>query len=127
MKAFNKGVIDRINDNGQNEELTEAANAFTKASVETKYSYNFSWLGGPIIQYSQDIVTMRELIWSIQPDLISKNEITQDGSLILSAYLLELNATCGGPQNAGVLEWTPQSVPTTARRSRHTPCLGTSR
>ena len=33
-------------------------------SVRHRYSYNFSWLGRPIIQYPQDIVAMQELIWS---------------------------------------------------------------
>ena len=103
MKAFNKEVNDRINDNGQNEELIEAAYAFNKASVAPKYSYNFSWLGRPIIQYPQDIVAMQQLIWSIQPDLIIETGIAHGGSLIFFASMLELNATCGGPQNAEVL------------------------
>jgi cephalosporin hydroxylase len=103
MKAFNREVSDRINDNGQNDELIEAAHAFTRASVEPKYSYNFSWLGRPIIQYPQDIIAMQELICSIQPDLIIETGIAHGGSLIFSASMLELNATCGGPQNAEVL------------------------
>ena len=103
MKAFKEEVSDRINGNGQNEELIEAAHAFTKGSTTPKYSYNFSWLGRPIIQYPQDIVAMQELIWSIQPDLIIETGIAHGGSLIFSASMLELNATCGGPQNAEVL------------------------
>ena len=35
-----------------------------------RYSYHFSWLGRPIIQYPQDIVAMQELIWKVKPDLI---------------------------------------------------------
>src|SRR5687767_15565115 len=102
MKAFKEEVSDRINDNGQNERLIEAAHAFTKASAAPKYSYNFSWLGRPIIQYPQDIVAMQELIWSIQPDLIIETGIAHGGSLIFSASMLELNAACGGPKNAEV-------------------------
>lgn len=67
------------------------------------YSYHFSWLGRPIIQYPQDIAAMQELIFSIQPDLIIETGIAHGGSLILYASLLELNALCGGPQNAHVL------------------------
>lgn len=67
------------------------------------YSYNFSWLGRPIIQYPQDIVAMQELIWSIQPDLIIETGIAHGGSLIFSASMLELNAACGGPQHARVV------------------------
>jgi cephalosporin hydroxylase len=74
-----------------------------KASTAPKYSYNFSWLGRPIIQYPQDIVAMQELIWSVQPDLIIETGIAHGGSLILSASMLELNAACGGHQDAEVV------------------------
>jgi cephalosporin hydroxylase len=103
MKAFDEEVSDRINDNGHNERLIEAAHAFTKASITSKYSYNFSWLGRPIIQYPQDIIAMQEIIWSIQPDLIIETGIAHGGSLIFSASMLELNAACGGPADAEVL------------------------
>jgi cephalosporin hydroxylase len=73
------------------------------ASTTPKYSYNFSWLGRPIIQYPQDILAMQEIIWSIQPDLIIETGIAHGGSLIFSASMLELNVACGGPQNAEVL------------------------
>jgi cephalosporin hydroxylase len=46
---------------------------------------------------------MQELIWSIKPDLIFETGIAHGGSLIFSASMLELNAACGGPQNAEVL------------------------
>ncbi len=37
------------------------------ASIAAEYSYNFSWLGRPIIQYPQDVVAMQELIWRCSP------------------------------------------------------------
>lgn len=83
--------------------LAHTAAIFMTASTTPKYSYNFSWLGRPIIQYPQDIVAMQEIIWSIQPDLIIETGIAHGGSLIFSASMLELNAACGGPQNAEVL------------------------
>jgi cephalosporin hydroxylase len=76
---------------------------FVIASLRDRYSYNFTWLGRPIIQYPQDIVAMQELIWSIQPDLIIETGIAHGGSLILSASMLELNAVCGGNPDATVL------------------------
>jgi len=90
MKAFDEEVSDRINDNGQNERLIEAAHAFTKASTTPKYSYNFSWLGRPIIQYPQDIIAMQEIVWDVKPDLIIETGIAHGGSLIYYASLLEL-------------------------------------
>lgn len=86
-----------------NSEIAQAAAAFMKASTEPKYSYNFSWMGRPVIQYPQDIVAMQELIWKVQPDLIIETGIAHGGSLIFSAAMLELNAACGGPADARVL------------------------
>ena len=51
-------------------QLRDAAAAFLRESILPKYSYNFSWLGRPIIQYPQDIIAMQELVWRIQPQLI---------------------------------------------------------
>lgn len=85
------------------ESMRAAAHSFMTASVAPKYSYNFSWLGRPIIQYPQDIVAMQELIWKTQPDLIIETGIAHGGSLIFSASMLELNAICGGNPEASVL------------------------
>ena len=103
MKTFEEEVGERIEANGRNGGFRASANAFVKASLTARYSYNFSWLGRPIIQYPQDIIAMQELIWSIQPDLIIETGIAHGGSLIFSASMLELNAACGGPQDAEVL------------------------
>ena len=64
--------------------------AWLEASVRHKYSYNFTWLGRPIIQYGEDVVAIQEIIWSVKPDLIVETGIAHGGSLILSASLLEL-------------------------------------
>ena len=55
-----------------------------------KYSYNFSWLGRPIIQFPQDIMAMQELIWQIKPELIIETGIAHGGSIIFYASMLEL-------------------------------------
>src|SRR3954466_2475452 len=103
MKPFDEEVAARISANRIDEPLKEAASGFMRASVDARYSYNFRWLGRPIIQYPQDIVAMQEIIWSVQPDLIIETGIAHGGSMIFSASMLELNAACGGPQDAGVL------------------------
>ena len=33
-----------------------------------KYTYNFSWLGRPIIQTPQDMIALQEIIWRTRPD-----------------------------------------------------------
>ena len=45
-----------------------SSKSFLRDSIESKYSYNFKWMGRPIIQYPQDIVAVQELIWDIKPD-----------------------------------------------------------
>jgi len=55
-----------------------------------KYSYNFTWMGRPIIRYPNDIVVFQEVVWRSKPDLIIETGIAHGGSLILSASLLEL-------------------------------------
>jgi cephalosporin hydroxylase len=59
-------------------------------SIDYRYSYNFTWLGRPIIQYPEDIVALQEVIWKVQPDLIVETGIAHGGSLIFSASLLKL-------------------------------------
>src|SRR5439155_26990414 len=55
-----------------------------------RYSYYFSWLGRPIIQFPQDILALQEIIWRVKPDLIVETGIAHGGSLVFSASILEL-------------------------------------
>ncbi|MGZ4846736.1 MAG: cephalosporin hydroxylase family protein [Halobacteriota archaeon] len=54
-----------------------------------RYSYNFSWLGRPIIQLPSDIIAMQEIIWGVKPDLIIETGIAHGGSLIFYASLID--------------------------------------
>jgi len=96
--AFEKEIEERVESYSKNEELKGSADAFMQASVEPKYSYNFSWLGRPIIQYPQDMIAMQEIIWEIKPDLIIETGIAHGGSLIFYASILELIASCTGDE-----------------------------
>lgn len=79
-----------INLNANNIELQNAKNNFNLASNKAKYSYNFSWMGRPIIAYPQDMIAMQEIIWDIKPDLIIEAGIAHGGSLVYYASLLDL-------------------------------------
>jgi len=103
MNSFEREVEERIAANGRNEGLCATAQSLMKASIPSGYSYNFSWLGRPIIQYPQDVVAMQEIMWTVQPDLVIETGIAHGGSLIFSASMLELNAACGGPPDAKVV------------------------
>lgn len=73
---------------GEDRALLELSNAWMVMAGEHRYSYHFSWLGRPIIQYPQDIVAMQELIWKVKPDLIIETGIAHGGSLVFSASML---------------------------------------
>ncbi|MBA3831425.1 MAG: cephalosporin hydroxylase family protein [Chthoniobacterales bacterium] len=71
-------------------ELQEMSRAWIAKSGEHRYTYNFTWLGRPIIQLPADIMALQEIIWRTRPDLIVETGIAHGGSLIFSASMLEL-------------------------------------
>lgn len=103
MNQFKKDVIARIVANGDDHQLAEAALNFMRTSVLANYSYNFTWLDRPIIQYPQDILAMQELIWLIKPDLIIETGIARGGSLIMSASMLAMLDMCEAIETKSVV------------------------
>ncbi len=89
-KTFKKRNRDHIKKLGQNKSLKKLSNKWMMESSLLEYSYHFSWLGRPIIQFPQDIIALQEIIWKIKPDLIIETGIARGGSLIFSASILEL-------------------------------------
>jgi len=84
--------------------MAEMAKIFMVESTQPKYSYNFSWMGRPIIQYPQDMVAMQELIWEVKPDLIIETGIAHGGSLIMNASLLAMLDYCDAVENGELLD-----------------------
>ncbi|OQA32757.1 MAG: Rhamnosyl O-methyltransferase precursor [Betaproteobacteria bacterium ADurb.Bin341] len=79
---------------GSSEEGKGLTRAWMNFAQAGKYSYQFDWLGRPIIQYPQDIVAMQELIWTVRPDLIIETGIAHGGSLVFSASMLAMLDLC---------------------------------
>jgi cephalosporin hydroxylase len=90
IEKFQLECKNNIEAQGKNEKLKVATAEFLKESIDSRYSYNFKWMGRPIIQYPQDMVIMQELIWDVKPDLIIETGIAHGGSLIFYASMLEL-------------------------------------
>jgi len=90
LKQFKKEVDNRIVKQDEDNKIQISAKKFFLDTLSHQYSYNFRWLGIPIIQYPQDIVAMQEIIWETQPDLIIETGIAHGGSLIFYASILEL-------------------------------------
>lgn len=87
-------VASNIRQLGADRDLLEKSMEWVRDSAKHNYSYNFSWLNRPIIQYPQDVVAMQELIWSVRPSLIIETGIAHGGSLIFSASMLALLDMC---------------------------------
>jgi len=104
MHDFEIEVASRVAALPANQMLQAATRDFLLTTIEARYSYNFAWLGRPIIQYPQDIVAMQEIIWQVKPDLIIETGIAHGGSLIMSASMLALLDYCEAIENGAVLD-----------------------
>lgn len=82
-----------------NKSLRTSAKEFMFETIKSRYSYNFSWMGRPVIQYPQDMVAMQEIIWSVKPDLVIETGIAHGGSLMMYASFMEMM----GMENGHVL------------------------
>jgi len=89
-KMFQNECNEQFENYKHDEKLQQSSKSFLENTIRTKYSYNFSWMGRPIIQYPQDIIAMQEIIWNVKPDLIIETGIAHGGSLIFYASMLEL-------------------------------------
>ncbi|BCF90131.1 MULTISPECIES: cephalosporin hydroxylase family protein [Paraburkholderia] len=104
MNTFEQEVRQRIDANGRDAALREVGLTFVRETTGPRYSYNFSWLGRPIIQYPQDMVAMQELIWEVRPDIIIETGIAHGGSLILSASMLAMLDLCDAIERGEMLD-----------------------
>lgn len=87
---FAQEKADRIRRLAADPDLRRASKDWIVDASAHKYSYNFQWLGRPIIQLPQDIVAMQEIVWQVKPELIIETGIAHGGSLVFYASLLEL-------------------------------------
>jgi len=81
---------DLIRKMGEDADMASHTRNWFNASCKYNYSYNFKWMGRPVIQFPQDIAATQEIIWDTRPDLIIETGIAHGGSLIFSASMLEL-------------------------------------
>ena len=70
--------------------VQQATIDWINAVAPHKYTYNFTWLGRPVIQFPQDLAALQEIIWSTCPDLIIETGIAHGGSLVFHASILHL-------------------------------------
>ena len=90
IEEFQKEKEENIRKQEADRDLQGLSNVWARETAPYKYTYNFSWLGRPIIQFPQDIIAMQEIIWNIKPQLIIETGIAHGGSLVFYASMLEL-------------------------------------
>lgn len=97
----------RVEDQGRTEEhplyskqgFELLSEQWLKVGWDQRYSYNFTWLGRPIIQLPEDMIRAQEVIHRVRPTVIIETGVAHGGSLIYYASLLKL---LGGGRIIGV-------------------------
>lgn len=90
IEKFEQERSENITKQGSDHDLKGLSNIWARETARYKYTYNFSWMGRPIIQFPQDIMAMQEIIWQVKPQLIIETGIAHGGSLIFYASMLEI-------------------------------------
>ena len=99
IKEFEQERGNNIASLGRDSDLKSFSTDWLARTLGHRYSYNFTSLGRPIIQYPQDMVAIQELIWQVRPDLIVETGIAHGGSLIQSASMLALLDYCDAAES----------------------------
>ena len=63
---------------------------WVKAGWASKFSYNFSWMGRPVIQLPEDLLMMQEVIYKVRPDVVIETGVAHGGSSVFYASLFEI-------------------------------------
>jgi cephalosporin hydroxylase len=75
---------------GSDEVLRQKSLDWMLHADKYKYTYNFSWMGRPIIKFPADMVIQQELMWRLKPDLVIETGIAHGGSIIFTSSMMEL-------------------------------------
>ena len=90
IKQFELERAEAIKEMGNDQELRQKSLDWMLHADKYKYTYNYSWMGRPIIKYPNDILILQEMIWNLKPDYIVETGIAHGGSIIFSSSMLEL-------------------------------------
>jgi len=86
---FNERKAD-IEAMGLDKELHQKSLDWMLHADRYKYTYNFTWMGRPIIKFPTDIVIQQEIMWKLRPDLVIETGIAHGGSIIFTASMMEM-------------------------------------
>ena len=89
-KIFEIQKKKRIKGYKKNKNFLRQTQKISNLFISNRYSYNFNWLGTPIIQNPSDLIVVQEVIYQIKPDLFIETGIARGGSLIFYSSILNL-------------------------------------
>ena len=75
---------------GSDPKLQADALSVLERSDRHGWSYTWSWLGLPVIQVPEDIVTMQQIVWETRPEVVIETGVARGGSVLLYASILEM-------------------------------------
>jgi len=90
LKAFYDDRKNSLASLEQDALLRKTGQDFVERSIPHKYTFNFDWMGRPIIQHAEDILAMQEIIFRMQPDLIVETGVAHGGSSVFYASMCRL-------------------------------------
>lgn len=117
-KQHEADVAENIRRLAADGDIRALSRIWIRETARHRYSYNFRWLGRPIIQYPQDVFALQEILWDLKPDLVIETGIAHGGSLVFYASMLELIGEGGRvlgidldirPHNRAAIEAHPMS------------------
>jgi len=88
---FVKFRAEQLKDQASDENFLTLTSDWVNASVKTKYSYGFDWLGVPIIQFPSDLIAFQEIVFKVKPTLIIECGVARGGSAIFWASMQHLS------------------------------------
>lgn len=90
VEQFRQEVEENIRRQHEDKDVQALSRIWIREVGRYKYSYNFTWLGRPVIQVPQDMFALQEIIWRTRPQVIVETGIAHGGSLVFHASMLEL-------------------------------------
>lgn len=88
--AFDAECEKNIEAMNHDDEFLQLGSQWFTCSLKHRYTYNFSWLGVPVIQYPTDLVAVQTAIFDLKPSVIIETGIARGGSVVFYASLMNL-------------------------------------
>ena len=87
---FENSKLVSIDNLGDDKEIFSQSKEMIKSLDKYNYSYLWSWLGLPIIQWPADIMATQEVLWQVKPDVVIETGVARGGSVVFIASILKI-------------------------------------